>query len=705
MISVLFLQGRKNGTVRKTKEPSRERDDYAWLLCTNRSNHDLERLMLTQIIAGDSLHVLARRTHEARALWDIQQRCLCPLSRDPPSNATKAVCKQPIQDLMQKALAAYADEVKQNANYIPYVSKITEDDKSPLSYITEIALRRAGGATIPPTSSSSSSSSDEDENPSALRELLLRKQLLPNGPAAPKPPKKKRAEIEAMIRMAVINNSARPPTSEPPTEDDPAIHDTPMIDQNNRRFFPPRIMTTSVSAHKYPGVLHNWLCDGKLLRLMDPHDPRNLEIFRDQWKRGQPIIVSEVSSALNMDLWRPESFSRDFGDIKNDLINCMTGNIVPKMPMRRFWDGFDNIGKRLKDERGNPMLLKLKDWPPGEDFAETLPSRFTDLMRNLPIPDYTKRNGKFNLASRLPDAFVKPDLGPKMYNAYGSPMHSSKGTTNLHLDISDAVNVMVYVGIPRDDDDHEALIKEAFRAIDEAGCDILTRRRIRDKAELPGAMWHIYAPRDADKIRDLLNKVAIENGIRIRPNHDPIHDQTWYLDAELRERLYREYCVEGYPIAQCLGDAVFIPAGAPHQVRNLHNCIKVAEDFVSPENVSKCYSLTQEFRKLSSTHSNREDKLQIKNIIYHAVKDAVACLSHLVGQRVAEVQGLVVKEENDQVANDEDIKEETQIKLEPAEPVATAPPKITLEPAVPVATTPSVVLVNMQEHDIKVGTD
>lgn len=79
---------------------------------------------------------------------------------------------------------------------------------------------------------------------------------------------------------------------------------------------------------------------------------------------------------------------------------------------------------------------------------------------------------------------------------------------------------------------------------------------------------------------------------------------------------------------QCLGDAVFVPAGAPHQVRNLHNCIKVAEDFVSPENVSHCFHLTQEFRALSDTHSNHEDKLQIKNIIYHAVKDSLTVLSN-----------------------------------------------------------------------------
>lgn len=93
-----------------------------------------------------------------------------------------------------------------------------------------------------------------------------------------------------------------------------------------------------------------------------------------------------------------------------------------------------------------------------------------------------------------------------------------------------------------------------------------------------------------------------------------------------------------YAIVQCLGDAVFVPAGAPHQVRNLHNCIKVAEDFVSPENVSHCFHLTQEFRALSDTHTNHEDKLQIKNIIYHAVKDSLAVLSNVKEETLAKLK-------------------------------------------------------------------
>jgi hypothetical protein len=47
-------------------------------------------------------------------------------------------------------------------------------------------------------------------------------------------------------------------------------------------------------------------------------------------------------------------------------------------------------------------------------------------------------------------------------------------------------------------------------------------------------------------------------------------------------------------------------------VRNIHNCIKVAEDFVSPENLEWCFYQTEEFRHLTDNHTNHEDKLQIK---------------------------------------------------------------------------------------------
>ncbi|XP_072257186.1 lysine-specific demethylase 3B [Pyxicephalus adspersus] len=374
-----------------------------------------------------------------------------------------------------------------------------------------------------------------------------------------------------------------------------------------------------------PHTSHSWLCDGRLLCLHDPSNKNNWKIFRECWKQGQPVLVSGVQKKLKSELWKPEAFSLEFGDQDVDLVNCRNCAIISDVKVRDFWDGFEVIEKRLRSEDGSPMVLKLKDWPPGEDFRDMMPTRFEDLMENLPLPEYTKRDGRLNLASRLPSYFVRPDLGPKMYNAYGLITAEDRrvGTTNLHLDVSDAVNVMVYVGIPIGASGYD---EEVLRTIDEGDADEVTKKRIHDGKEKPGALWHIYAAKDAEKIRELLRKVGDEQGQENPSDHDPIHDQSWYLDQALRKRLYDEYGVQGWAIVQFLGDAVFIPAGAPHQVHNLYSCIKVAEDFVSPEHVKHCFRLTQEFRHLSNTHTNHEDKLQVKNIIYHAVKDAVGTL-------------------------------------------------------------------------------
>ncbi|KAM7268200.1 hypothetical protein ACFE04_010366 [Oxalis oulophora] len=82
-------------------------------------------------------------------------------------------------------------------------------------------------------------------------------------------------------------------------------------------------------------------------------------------------------------------------------------------------------------------------------------------------------------------------------------------------------------------------------------------------------------------------------------------------------------CVEPWTFEQHLGEAVFIPAGCPHQVRNRQSCIKVALDFVSPDNIEECVRLTEEFRKLPKNHQAKEDKLEIKKMALYAASLAV----------------------------------------------------------------------------------
>jgi len=198
-------------------------------------------------------------------------------------------------------------------------------------------------------------------------------------------------------------------------------------------------------------VCHTLLDNGRLLQLGDSESPSAQLLWRSQWRRGAPVIVSGCHNRLDPSLWHPNSFLAQFGKLSTDLVDCGSGTVLCQYSMREFWLGFECIGSRLRDRYGCTRILKLKDWPPGDDFADLLPQRFADVMKSLPFPEYTHRCGSLNLVSCLPEHFVRPDLGPKMYVAYGSALNPDVGSTNLHLDISDAVNIMTYVGIPTDD--------------------------------------------------------------------------------------------------------------------------------------------------------------------------------------------------------------------------------------------------------------
>ncbi|KAF8898128.1 hypothetical protein CPB84DRAFT_1780900 [Gymnopilus junonius] len=100
--------------------------------------------------------------------------------------------------------------------------------------------------------------------------------------------------------------------------------------------------------------------------------------------------------------------------------------------------------------------------------------------------------------------------------------------------------------------------------------------------------------------------------------HDPIHGQQFYLDVELRKALFEEYGVKSYRVYQRPGDGVFIPAGCAHQVANMSDCIKIAVDFVSPENIDRCEKLTKEFREQNQSKVWKEDVLQLRTMMWFA---------------------------------------------------------------------------------------
>ena len=139
-----------------------------------------------------------------------------------------------------------------------------------------------------------------------------------------------------------------------------------------------------------------------------------------------------------------------------------------------------------------------------------------------------------------------------------------------------------------------------------------------------GAVWDIWAAEDAPAIVALLHRYAAEAELP-KPAH-PIHDGNFYVNDVLRERLRAEG-VRGWRFVQRVGDAVFIPAGCPHQVLNLRSSIKVAKDFISPEHLDACLQLTADFRGLPRGHQFKEDRLSTKSVVLHSVARAVSVLT------------------------------------------------------------------------------
>ncbi|KAL2521985.1 Transcription factor jumonji (jmjC) domain-containing protein [Forsythia ovata] len=149
-----------------------------------------------------------------------------------------------------------------------------------------------------------------------------------------------------------------------------------------------------------------------------------------------------------------------------------------------------------------------------------------------------------------------------------------------------------------------------------------------------GAVWDIFRRQDVPKLEQYLKRHHKEFRhtycCPVEQVVHPIHDQSLYLTSYHKAKLKEEYGVEPWTFVQNLGEAVFIPAGCPHQVRNLKSCIKVALDFVSPENLGECVRLTEEFRVLPQNHRAKEDKLEVKKMALHAIDDAVSELEGLM---------------------------------------------------------------------------
>ncbi|NWS09710.1 HAIR demethylase, partial [Pachyramphus minor] len=84
----------------------------------------------------------------------------------------------------------------------------------------------------------------------------------------------------------------------------------------------------------------------------------------------------------------------------------------------------------------------------------------------------------------------------------------------------------------------------------------------------------------------------------------------------------REECgVSGWTLLQCLGDAVLVPAGAPHQVQTLTGTISVEQRFLSPESSARLWQLGPD-----PAGTPRQLRAQLDGMIFSTVREALGVL-------------------------------------------------------------------------------
>ena len=314
-----------------------------------------------------------------------------------------------------------------------------------------------------------------------------------------------------------------------------------------------------------------------------------------------------------------------YGQERCLLNNCGSNNpekdIIAGF-VRDFFAKFDSA-QLLYNTKILKGSWKLKDWPPSDDFALVFPNLFQDFENALPHASwaYTTREGNMNLASKFPKGWNRPDLGPKMYNAFpavdflpeteneGQVTGEVKGTTNLHLDITDAINILVY----------------ASPTPDSLTCTSslhLTRTIPPETA----AIWDIFPPKSAPRIRKFLHEHCDTQN-----TDDPIHRQLFYLSEQHLAMLAigdaDKDSVRSYRVYQRPGDAVFVPAGCPHQVRNTRGAVKVAVDFLSSEAVPVCMGLVEEARALAGVGMGTGGSISTSATSSNSVETNIASLA------------------------------------------------------------------------------
>ncbi|KAJ4823420.1 hypothetical protein Tsubulata_025585 [Turnera subulata] len=366
-------------------------------------------------------------------------------------------------------------------------------------------------------------------------------------------------------------------------------------------------------------------------------------------------------------------------------IDCLNGSEVD-IELGEFINGYSE-GRFHED--GPLEMLKLKDWPSPSASEEFLLYQRPEFISKLPLLEYIhSRLGLLNVAAKLPHYSLQNDVGPKIYISYGTCEELGKGgsVTNLHFKTRDMVYLLVHtcevklkswhvnkqsdretildeeslpdLSLGGDDtqnegqttgdkdermedttsvEEEEAKEDQLVKAASSIKEDERTEDQQTKKDELdahPGVHWDVFRRQDVPKLSEYLRMYSKD--FRKPENSGDKHaeyslyDGTIFLNELQRRQLREEFGVEPWSFEQHLGEAVFVPAGCPFQVRNLQSNVQLGLDFLSPESLGEAVRMAKEIRCLPNDHDAKLQVLEVGKISLYAASSAIKEVQKLV---------------------------------------------------------------------------
>lgn len=398
--------------------------------------------------------------------------------------------------------------------------------------------------------------------------------------------------------------------------------------------------------------------------------------FRKHWINGEPVIIRNAFEPSLSSSWDPLSIWRGIQEIMDEkmdenaivkAVDCSNQSEV-HIKLNQFIKGYSD---GHKGEDGKLMMLKLKEWPPVSVLEEFLLCQRPEFIVNFPLVDFIHSKwGFLNLAAKLPPDALQSEVGLKLLIAYGRQQETDKNdsVTNLMVKMGDVVHMLMHTAEmlnlcpkslqperPERIANGMAVHVNAHAPVQNLNLDMGEQSpehtvskscggSVGSSAELsssshseqpktnglersqPGALWDVFRRQDVPMLNKYLasnwEELTISSQAMLSVKH-PIYDQAVYLREHHKRVLKDQYGIEPWTFEQHIGEAVFIPAGCPFQVKNLQSTVQLALDFLLPESLRESARMGQEIRCLPNHHDAKLKMLEVGKISLYAASSAV----------------------------------------------------------------------------------